>query len=126
MKPIRLTAAALATAGLAFAAVPAVAGQPAGIQLAQAEEFSQEKIESFAIAALEVSKIRDQYVGRIQQAETEDERKQLAEEATGKMVEAVQSAPGITTDEYNAIIQAASEDEELTQRINEQIKSAKQ
>ena len=126
MKPIRLTAAALATAGLALAAVPAVAGQPAGIQLAQAQQFSDEKIESFAVAALEVSRIRDDYVARIQQAESEEQRQQLAEQATTEMVEAVESAPGITTEEYNAIIQAASEDQALSQRINEQIRSAAQ
>lgn len=126
MNSIRLTAAALATMSLGFAAVPAVAGPPAGVQLAQAQQFSDEKIEAFAVAALEVSKIRKSYVGQIQQAETEEQRKQLAEQATGEMVAAVEASPGITTDEYNAIIQAARTDQALAQRINEQIKSTAQ
>ena len=126
MSSIRLTAAALATLGLALAAVPATAGQPAGIQLAQAESFSDEKIESFAMAALEVSKIRNDYVGRIQQAGSEEERQQLAEQATSEMVDAVEATPGITTEEYNAIIQAAQGDQALSDRIKQQIQSASQ
>lgn len=126
MNSIRLTAAALATLGLALAVAPVTAGQPAGIQLAQAETYSDEKLESFAMAAVEVGKIRNDYVGRIQQAESEEERQQLAEEATGEMMQAVEGTPGITADEYNAIIQAAQNDQELTDRIRQQIESATQ
>ena len=126
MSSIRLTAAALATLGLALAAVPATAGQPAGIQLAQAESFSDQKIESFAMAALEVSKIRNDYVGRIQQAGSEEERQQLAEQATSEMVDAVEATPGITAQEYNEIIQAAQGDQALSDRIKQQIQAAAQ
>ena len=39
------------------------------------------------------------------------------------MAETVEQAPGITVDEYNAIVVAANDDPELAERINELLMS---
>lgn len=122
MRQFRHSAAALAALGLVLGAAaygPATAGQPAGVQLAQAETYSDEKLQSFAMAALDVQQIRQQYTAQIQEAESEEQRQQLAEEAREEMVSAVESAPDITIEEYNEIIEASGENPDLTQRINE-------
>lgn len=129
MRQFRLPAAALAALGLALGAAayaPATAGQPAGVQLAQAQTYSDEKLQSFAMAALNVQQIRQDYTAQIQQAETEDERQQLAEAATQEMVDAVESEPGISVEEYNEIIQASADNPELTDRINQYMQSSMQ
>ncbi len=128
MPSFRFPAAAIAALGLVFGAAavtPASADQPAGVQLAQAS-YSEEKLQSFASAAVQIQQIREDYTAQIQQAESEDERQQLAEEANNEMVGAVESAPGISVEEYNEIIEASAEDQELTQRINEHMESATQ
>ena len=129
MPYFRLPAAALAAFGLVLGAAglaPATAGEPAGVQLAQAESYSDEKLQSFAMAALEVRDIRERYSPQMQSAESDEERQALAEQATAEMVSAVEASPGITVDEYNAIIQASNGNEQLTNRIREQLQSVQQ
>lgn len=129
MHHFRLPAAALAALGLVLGAgalAPAAADEPASVQLAQAESYSDEKIQSFAMAALEIQEIRSDYMARIQQAESEDQRQQLAQQANDEMVSAVEAAPGISVEEYNAIIEASAEDQELAERINQHMQSATQ
>lgn len=129
MASFHLPAAALAALGLSLGAgalAPAAADEPAGLQLAQGQQFSDEQLQSFALAALEVQEIRAEYVARMQQTENEDERQQLAQEANTAMVGVIEDTPGLTVDDYNAIIEASSENPELSQRINEYMQSATQ
>lgn len=124
MTHFRLPAAILTALGIALGAgVPAVAGQTAGVQLAQSQSFSDDQLQSFAMAALEIQEIRTDYVAQIQEAESEEQRQQLAEEANTEMVGAVEAAPGISVEEYNAIIEASADDPELSQRINQYMQS---
>lgn len=128
MPSFRIPAATIAALGLVLgtaAVTPASAGEPAGVQLAQAS-YSEEKLQSFASAAVQIQQIREEYTAEIQQAESEEQRQQLAEEANTEMVGAVESAPGISVEEYNEIIEASAEDQELSQRINEHMESAAQ
>lgn len=125
----RLPPAALAAMATVFGvvvAVPAAAQEPAGVELAQAQTYSDEKLQSFAMAALDVQQIRQEYTARIQEAESEAERQQLAEEANQEMVSAVESAPGITIEEYNEIIQASNGNPELSDRISQYMGSVTQ
>lgn len=137
MLHFRIPAAAVAalgiTLGTAFgtgALTPAAADRAQdradGVQLAQAESYSDEKLETFALAALEIQEIRSQYTAQIQQAESEDQRQQLAESAQDEMVGAIQAIPGITIEEYNAIIQASADDPELSERISQHMQAATQ
>lgn len=126
--PAAVPGAAIAALGLvlgAAAVTPASADQPAGMQLAQAS-YGDEKLQAFASAAVQIRQIREDYTAQIQQAESEEQRQQLAQDANAEMVGAVESAPGISVEEYNAIIEASAEDQELTKRINEHMESAAQ
>lgn len=123
MPDMRLPAAAAVALALA-AAAPAALAEPAGTRLAQAESYSDAQLDSFAVAAIEVSKVRNEYIPRIQSAESEADKQALAQEATDRMIAAVDSAPGISVDEYNAIAQAAGEDPELAERLRQHIEAA--
>jgi len=80
-------------------------------------EFSQDKIDAFVLAAVDLSEVRSDYQQKIAQAATEDEKQQLAVEGQAKMAEAVEKADGITIQEYTEIGTAAQADPELAQRL---------
>lgn len=117
-----LAALALATGGAALAPAPAAAQS----QSAEAASFSDQQLESFAVAAIEVRDIRNRYVPQIKKAGSQEEKQQLAQKAQSEMQSAVESTPGISVADYNAIIQAASQDKELAQKVNGIIKAKDQ
>ena len=123
MHPIRIPAALLASVGLLIGtavAVPAGAGQQGSPELAQvAGAYSEEKLQSFAIAALEVAQVREEYSADFADADSEERRQEIALAANEAMLNAVEAQPGITVDEYNAIAQASEADPGLSQRIAE-------
>jgi hypothetical protein len=80
-------------------------------------EFSQDKIDAFVLAAVDLSEVRSEYQQKIAQAPTEDEKQQLAVEGQAKMAQAVEQADGITIEEYTEIGTAAQSDPELAQRL---------
>ncbi|MFP4275243.1 MAG: DUF4168 domain-containing protein [Paracoccaceae bacterium] len=81
-------------------------------------DFSEEELESFVDAAMQVAALRQTYQARMQSAEDEGEREDLAEQATEEMRAAVDATDGIDVDTYNAIGQAAQGDEDLSEQIN--------
>ena len=91
---------------------------------AAAPSLDDDKLKSFAVAFLEVTKVTQDYQPQIAAAGTPEDQQRLQEEAGEKMVEAVNEADGITVDEYNMIIQAAQTDPDLAQRINGHITDA--
>lgn len=91
---------------------------PAPAPSAAQSEFSDEKLKSFAVAFLEVDKITKEYMPKMQQASSEEEQKQVRDEAGAKMVEAVENSQGITVEEYNKIIESAQADPDLAQKIS--------
>ncbi len=78
-------------------------------------------LESFVLAALNVSEIAQMYQGRIQSAEDDAARQELATEAREAMLSAVEETDGITVEEYVTISEAAQTDEALNQRVMEQL-----
>lgn len=105
-----LASAALLAASLAFAAPPAVAQeQPA---LPSAEALTDQQITAFVDAALEVQRVRAEYDGQMQTAESPEEAARLQQEALEQATEAVESQ-GLTADEYTAIAEAANQDPTL-------------
>ena len=115
---------ALMTAPLTALAQTAPAPAPAPGAPATAQNFSEEKLRSFAVAFLEVDKINQEYAPRLQGASSAEEQQQIRQEATGKMLEAVEGADGISTDEYTQILTAAQADPELATQLNEAIGQA--
>jgi hypothetical protein len=108
-------------AAAAFLAMPAVATAertaPQAV-LAQAAQPSDEQLEAFATAAVQVEQIRHAAQQQLQAIEGEDAREQLIEEAQTLMENAVQQE-GLTVEQYNILAQLVSEDADLNQRVEQ-------
>ena len=87
---------------------------------AQAQaEFTDQKLESFVVAALAVEELIRQWNPRIQGAESAEQAAQLREQASTELVDTINRTQGITVEEYQEIGQAAQGDANLAARINE-------
>jgi Domain of unknown function (DUF4168) len=106
----RATGAVIVALSLAFSAAGAVQAQ---------EQYEQEKLESFVVAALAVNELVEQWTPRIQGAQDETEAAQLRDQANSELVNAINQANGITVEEYRQISQAAQADPALMARISE-------
>jgi Domain of unknown function (DUF4168) len=100
------------------AAVLAFALAASGPAWAQTQaEFTDQKLESFVVAALAVEELIQQWNPRIQGAENAEEAAQLREQASTELVDAISRTEGITLEEYQEIGQAAQGDPDLRARI---------
>jgi hypothetical protein len=103
-------------------AAPPVMEQPA--PAVDASALSEDKLQSFAVAFVEVSRVTQSYQPQFETAQSDADRERIQMEAGQQMIQAVDAAEGITVDEYNQIIQAAQADPELAQKINGHITQA--
>ena len=78
--------------------------------------------ESTSDAMIATERVKAEFTPKIENAETEAERTELAQEADVAAIAAVDATVGITASEYLGIIRAAQEDEDLAGRINARIK----
>ena len=116
-------AAAIAVAALT-AATPLTAQDTSDEPVAGEDEtmqeqlvLTEEKLDSFVDAALDVQGVTETFTPRAEAAETDAERQALAEEANTAIRGVIEETPGITVEEYVAIGQAAQQNPELAQRI---------
>lgn len=119
-----LLAAPLAPAFAQTAEAPA-AGQPQlqeDMQQAQTE-FTDTQLESFVTAAMAVTEIRQDYMAKMQSAESEDAATQLQTEALAEMQAAVEDTENMDLDTYNQIGQAMQSDPEVGERVAALIKA---
>src|SRR5262245_49029652 len=65
---------------------------------------SDQKIEAFAVAYLQVDKVRQEYSNKIGATPDAAAKQQLQTEAKQRMVEAVETSPNITVQEYTSIL----------------------
>ncbi len=79
--------------------------------------LTEDKLESFVDAALDVQGVTEDFAPRAEAAENDAERQALAEEANTAIRGAIEETPGITIEEYVAIGQAAQQNPDLAQRI---------
>jgi hypothetical protein len=122
----RLPIAMLAAAGLAFGG--ALAG-PVATPAAQAQgagSLSDDKLRSFATAAVKLTEIRSEYQSQMGSAQSDEERAQLQQQTNQRMAQAVQNTDGISIQEYNQIASASRNDENLAEKINTYIEEAAQ
>ncbi|WP_039844135.1 DUF4168 domain-containing protein [Rhizobium gallicum] len=125
-----LTAAALslmffsspASAQQAAPAQQPVQAQPEGKGAAAA--VSDQKIEAFAVAYLQVDQVRQEYSAKIGATQDTAAKQQLQTEASKQMVQAVEASPGISLDEYNSILTAAQNDPALVKRVQEKLQES--
>jgi hypothetical protein len=117
----RTLAAATAAAALTLVPVAPALAQEADAAPEIDRSVPDELLDSFVVAALNVSEIAEEYQGRIQDAESDEARQVLADEAQAAMVAAVEEADGITVEEYLTISQAARTDADLNQRLMDRL-----
>ena len=107
------------------AIVPALAQtQSETMPAPEAAPVDEGKLRSFAVAYLQVRQVALAYQPQIEQAADQNEQHRLRQEATSGMVEAIESADGITVDEYNSIFATAQSDPALAQKINDFVSEA--
>ena len=82
---------------------------------------SDQKIEAFAVAYLQVDKVRQEYSAKIGATKDETTKQQLQEEAKKQMVDTVQASPDISVEEYSSILTAAQSDPALAKKGLEKI-----
>ena len=118
-----LIAATIGTAPLAQAQNSS--GQQSQSQ-ATAADYSDAKLESFAVAAVEVSKILREWGPKVKQAQdagNQEEAQKLASEVRGKAKNVIKSTDGITMAEYNEIAQAARQNKELNKKVTDMVRA---
>lgn len=107
---------ALAAGLVPVQAARAVQGDLLRTAQADVGGFSQEQLEAYANAVLKVQQIDQAWSPKIQQAPTKVEAETLTAQATDEMVGGIEEE-GLSVQEYNAITQAAQQDDQLYERI---------
>jgi len=122
----RLMMATIAAAGLAFGTVAAtpVAAQDADTQ--QQASFSDDKLRSFAVAAVKLSQIRSDYEAQMGETETDQEKAELQQQTNQRMAKAVKDTSGISVEEYNQIAAASRSNPEVAKKVRKYIKETAQ
>lgn len=123
-RPAALVLAALVPGALALGVLaPMAEAGPPALRLAQAESYSEEKLQAFARAAVEVEKVRAEHRETILAA-PEEERPALTRAAIRAILATIDAAPGITSMEYATISKAATEDPALASKLTAMIEAA--
>lgn len=92
-------------------------------QQAPQASFSDEQLEAFAAATVEVRNLNQEWQQRIQETQDPQQEQQLREEATQKMAEAIEEE-GLTVQEYNQITQVARQNPEVYDKVTEYMQQA--
>jgi hypothetical protein len=100
---------------------PQAAQQPPAQQ--SAPDFSDSELKSFAVAVLEVQRINDDYVQKLERAASPEEQQQIRQTASQEMVRAVEKE-GMSVGKYKEIMSQAQADPALAARVQEHMKSS--
>jgi hypothetical protein len=84
--------------------------------------FSDADLKAFVLAAIHVQRISEFYAERLRDANTPQEEQEVKQAATSEMVKAVETE-GISVDKYEEIANQAEADEEVAERVKQQIKN---
>lgn len=85
-----------------------------------APQVTDQQLETFAVAALEVQKINQTYQPKISQAESPEDQKVLYDKATQEMTQAIRDS-GMSVEQYNKLTTVVQSDPELSQRLQSHI-----
>lgn len=115
-------------AGAAFLLLGAVAAAPAlsageALEGAQEErvaqaEYSQEQLESFAVASLRVQEVNEKWMERIAEAESAEKSEELRDQAIEEMTGAVRNE-GLDVETYNRIYDAVERNPEIASVVED-------
>lgn len=78
---------------------------------------SDSKLELVANAFIEVRQIQNEYSPQIESATSQEEAQAVQEEASRKMIQAIEETDGLEIEEYNQIMAEAQENEQLRTRL---------
>lgn len=100
----------------------AVAGEAEGDMEMEGEapdiDVSDEDIENFSAAMVDVQELGQEWTQRMQETDDQEELSKMQEEAQEEMIGAIEDH-GMTVEEYNEIATAAQQDPELAQEIEQ-------
>ncbi|EJB07791.1 DUF4168 domain-containing protein [Rhizobium redzepovicii] len=82
---------------------------------------SDQKLEAFAVAYLQVDKVRQEYSAKIGATKDEAGKQKLQAEAKKQMVDTVEASKDISVEEYSSILTAAQSDPALAKKVLEKI-----
>ncbi len=85
--------------------------------------ISEQKIEAFAVAYLQVDKVRQEYSAKIGATSDAAAKEKLQTEASQQMVKAVEASPNMSVEEYTTILTAAQNDPALAKKVQEKLQS---
>ncbi|MBX5009590.1 DUF4168 domain-containing protein [Rhizobium lentis] len=86
-----------------------------------AAPVSDQKLEAFAVAYVQVDKVRQEYSAKIDATKDQAAKQKLQEEAKQQMVSTVQASNDISVEEYSSILTAAQSDPALAKKVLEKI-----
>ncbi|MDK4729426.1 DUF4168 domain-containing protein [Rhizobium phaseoli] len=82
---------------------------------------SDQKLEAFAVAYLQVDKVRQEYSAKIDATKDQAAKQKLQEEAKKQMVDTVKASNAISVEEYSSILTAAQSDPALAKKVLDKI-----
>lgn len=89
----------------------------------EASPYSDSELKSFALAALSVQRIRNQYLPKLEAAQTPEQEQAVRKAAADEMTRAIEGE-GITVRQYTEISNQARQSPELAKRVEDQIRGA--
>lgn len=120
-----LTAAALSLIVINSPAFAQGAAEPQAAQPMRGtapSAISDQKIEAFAVAYLQVDKVRQDYAAKIGAEQDKATKQKLQNEANQQMISAVEKSPDMSLDEYKTIITAAQTNPDVAKKVQEKLK----
>lgn len=122
-----LTAAALSLIVISSPAFAQSAAEPQGTQPMQGTApaaISDQKIKAFAVAYLQVDKVRQDYAAKIGAEKDAVNKQKLQNEANKQMINAVEKSPDMSLDEYKTIITAAQTNPDVAKKVQDKLKTS--
>ena len=122
-----LTAAVLSLIVISSPAFAQSAAEPQGTQPMQGTApaaISDQKIEAFAVAYLQVDKVRQDYAAKIGAEKDAVNKQKLQNEANKQMINAVEKSPDMSLDEYKTIITAAQTNPDVAKKVQDKLKTS--
>lgn len=89
---------------------------------ASSASFSDADLKAFVLAAIHVQRISEIYSERLEDAKTPEEQQNVKQAATSEMVKAVETE-GISVDKYQEIANQAQTDQDVAERVKQQIEN---
>ncbi len=86
--------------------------------------LTDEKLKAFAVAYLQVDKVRQDYTQKIGTTTDAAAKQKLQNEANQQMIKAVETSPGMSLNDYKTIITAAQSDPTVARKVQENLQKS--